>query len=328
MQLSHILVTGGAGFIGSHLVERLLQDGHRVTVLDDLSTGSRDNLADAFAAASDRLTLIEGDVRRALGPQLSALTAAKGPLTAVVHLAAQVSVPASIRDPMADRAINLDGAFHVLDYACAVGARKVVLASSAAVYGDVPLPAREEARCEPQSPYGAHKLGAEYYARQSAQLHGVPTANLRFFNVYGPRQSPQSGYAGVISIFIARAVAGQPLVIFGDGAQTRDFVWVGDVVQAIRASLARGPRDGAALNVGTGHAISLTALAAAVREATGREVPVTCTDARPGDIVHSRADIGRLKAELGLTLASPLVRGLAATARWMQGGPSSILNAG
>jgi UDP-glucose 4-epimerase len=322
MQPEHILVTGGAGFIGSHLVERLLAEGHQVTVFDDLSTGSRANLGDAFAAAPDRLRLVEGDVRRPLGPQLDAVVA---PVSRVVHLAAQVSVPASIRDPMADRATNLDGAFHVLDYARAVGVAKVVLASSAAVYGDVPLPAREDARCEPQSPYGAHKLGAEHYARQSARLHGVPTANLRFFNVYGPRQSPQSGYAGVISIFIARAVAGQPLVIFGDGAQTRDFVWVGDVTRAIAAALFGGPSDGAALNVGTGTAISLLDLAAAILAATQTRVPVVHAEARPGDILHSRADTSALAAALGLRLAAPLVPGLALTARWMQGGPSSIV---
>jgi UDP-glucose 4-epimerase len=325
MQAQHVLVTGGAGFIGSHLVERLLADGHRVTVLDDLSTGSRANLSDAFAAANGHLSLVEGDVRVPLAGQLSAACASGGPVTRVVHLAAQVSVPASIRDPMADRATNLDGAHHVLSYAHHADVGKVVLASSAAVYGDAPLPAQEDARCEPQSPYGTHKLAAEHYARQHASLHGVPTTNLRFFNVYGPRQSPQSGYAGVISIFIGRAVEGRPLVIFGDGAQTRDFVWVGDVVRAIRGALFGGPADGAPVNVGTGTAISLNALAHAVLEATGSESLVHHAEARPGDILHSRADTTRLAETLGLSLGSPLVTGLAATARWLQGGPSSIL---
>lgn len=323
MEPQHILVTGGAGFIGSHLVERLLADGHRVTVFDDLSTGSRENLGDAFAMAAGRLALVEGDVRRPLGGQLP--EGAFGPVRRVVHLAAQVSVPASVRDPMGDRAVNLDGGFHVLDFARAVGAEKVVLASSAAAYGDVALPASEDARPEPQSPYGAHKLGVEHYARQASALYGMKTANLRFFNVFGPRQSPQSGYAGVISIFIGRAVAGEPLVIFGDGAQTRDFVWVGDVVKTIVAALHGGPGAGEALNVGTGRAVSLRALAEAIGTAMGVATPVVHAPPRPGDILHSRADTRRLEATLGLRLEAPLVEGLARTARWLQGGPSGIL---
>jgi UDP-glucose 4-epimerase len=323
MAPQHILVTGGAGFIGSHLVERLLADGHAVTVFDDLSTGSRENLRDAFAMAPDRLALVEGDVRRPLGGQVP--DGSLGPVRRVVHLAAQVSVPASVRDPMGDRAVNLDGGFHVLDFARAVGAEKVVLASSAAAYGDVALPACEDARPEPQSPYGAHKLGVEHYARQTAALYGVKTVNLRFFNIFGPRQSPQSGYAGVISIFIGRAVAGEPLTLFGDGAQTRDFVWVGDVVRTIVAALRGGPGAGEAVNVGTGRAVSLLALTEAVLAATGTRVPVVHAAARPGDILHSRADTRRLAATLGLRLEAPLVDGLARTARWMQGGPSGIL---
>jgi UDP-glucose 4-epimerase len=320
---THVLVTGGAGFIGSHLVERLLADGHAVTILDDLSTGSRENLSDAFAAASDRVRLVVGDVRAPLGPQLPT-DAALGPIHRVVHLAAQVSVPRSVADPMGDRATNLDGAFHVLDLARAVKARKVVLASSAAVYGDVPLPASEEARPLPESPYGAHKLAAEHYARMFATLHGVPTLNLRFFNVFGPRQSPQSGYAGVISIFIEKAVRGETLTIFGDGAQTRDFIWVGDIVDAIAAATFSGPSDGSAVNVGTGHTITLNALATTIVEVTGSESSVSHGPPRPGDIVHSSAAVDRLANELGVCARFDRSEGLRRTAAWMQGGPSSI----
>ncbi len=321
---THVLVTGGAGFIGSHLVERLVADGHAVTIFDDLSTGSRENLADAVAAAPDRVRLVVGDVRAPLAPQLPA-DEALGPIRRVVHLAAQVSVPRSVADPMGDRATNLDGAWHVLDLARALGAEKVVLASSAAVYGDVPLPASEDARPLPESPYGTHKLAAEHYARMASALFGVPTLNLRFFNVYGPRQSPQSGYAGVISIFIERAVRGDALTIFGDGEQTRDFIWVGDLVDTIATAIFSGPTDGSALNVGTGRTLSLNALAATIIAVTGSRSAVTHGPPRPGDIVHSCASVELLTAELGIRPSHDRADGLRRTAAWMLGGPASIL---
>jgi len=320
---SHVLVTGGAGFIGSHLVEALLREGHHVTVLDDLSAGTRENLADAFAFAPDRVRLVIGDVRLALAPQLPG-DDAFGPVARIVHLAAQVSVPASIAAPLADRATNLDGAFHVLDFARDQGVAKVVLASSAAIYGDGALPADEAALPDPESPYGVHKIGAEHYARFFAKVHGVPSVNLRFFNVYGPRQSPTSGYAGVISIFIAGAVSGAPLVIFGDGAQTRDFIWVGDIVRAIGLSLFAGPTKGEALNVGTGAAITLNQLAETIVRATSSVSTIEHGPPRVGDIVHSYAAVHRVHKRLGFKATMPSERGLALTAAWMQGGASSI----
>jgi UDP-glucose 4-epimerase len=324
--MEHVLVTGGAGFIGSHLVEHLIESGHRVTVFDDLSTGSRDHLSAAFDAAPERLRLAVGDVRLPLAPQLEAVVSIHGAPTRIVHLAAQVSVPQSMAEPMHDRAINLDGGWNVLDFARTYAVAKVVLASSAAVYGDVALPAAEGAVPQPESPYGIHKLGAEHYARMVAASYGIPTINLRFFNVFGPRQSPRSGYAGVMSIFIDRALHGEPLVIFGDGEQTRDFVWVGDIVRAIVAALFGGPGDGRAINVGTGQALSLNTLAAIVRTATGTDVPIVHGPPRPGDIVHSRADVGRLANDLRLVAHTDRAAGVAATARWMQGGRASLVN--
>ena len=324
--MEHILVTGGAGFIGSHLVEHLVALGHRVTVFDDLSTGSRDHLSAAFEAAAGRLALVVGDVRKPLASPLTGVIAAHGAPTRIVHLAAQVSVPQSMAEPMHDRAINLDGGWNVLDFARTHAVAKVVLASSAAVYGDVALPATESAVPMPESPYGIHKLAVEHYARMAAAAYGVPSINLRFFNVFGPRQSPRSGYAGVMSIFIDRALRGEPLTIFGDGEQTRDFVWVGDIVRAIVAALFGGPGDGRAINVGTGQVLSLNTLADIVRTATASDVPIVHGPPRPGDIVHSRADVARLASDLGVVARTDRAAGVAATARWMQGGTASLVD--
>src|SRR4029079_9346771 len=204
---------GGAAFIGSHTVDRLLEAGHRVLVLDNFSTGKRENLPN-----HPQLDVVTCDVRRGIADAL----AGKGPIAGIVHLAAQVSVVKSIHDPVEDMQINYGGTLHVLEYARVHGVRKVVLASSAAVYGDVAeQPVAETAPCVPVSPYGIHKLSSEHAMDYYALVHGVHTASLRFFNVYGPRQDPSSPYSGVISIFTARARAGEPLTIYGDGKQTR-----------------------------------------------------------------------------------------------------------
>ncbi|HEV7559873.1 MAG TPA: SDR family NAD(P)-dependent oxidoreductase, partial [Kofleriaceae bacterium] len=245
------VVTGGAGFIGSHTVDRLIELGHRVVVLDDFSTGKRDNLAKYYT--SGKLHVVTCDVSHGIFAALAPITAQHGPVDRIVHLAAQVSVVSSIANPLADMSVNYGGTLHVLEYARAHRVHKVVFASSAAVYGDVTdMPVSEDAPKQPVSPYGIDKLASELALDYYASVHGVPVTALRFFNVFGPRQDPSSPYSGVISIFTDRARAGKILTIFGDGSQTRDFVYVGDVVRSIVAASGERANRGVA-NVGTGN---------------------------------------------------------------------------
>ena len=289
------LVTGGAGFIGSHLVERLLSDGHAVRVLDDFSTGRRDNLA--FVRPGMNVEIIEGDIRDGKAVA-GAVTAVDG----VFHEAAMVSVPRSVEQPELSCDINAHGTARVLDAARAAGVRRVVYASSAAVYGETgaePLSEREPPR--PVSPYGLDKLYTEQLGVLYQALHGLETVPLRYFNVFGPRQDPSSTYSGVISIFASRFLAGDGVTIFGDGEQTRDFVYVADVVEAnVRAMVGpyAGPRP---LNVGGGGATTLKALARTIADIVGVEARVTYAPARSGDIRHSRADISAIAEALGFS---------------------------
>ncbi len=312
----HILVTGGAGFIGSHLVDRLLGAGHRVTVLDDFSTGDRLNLAAHLGAPA--LIVVEGDVADPFEAALADAVGRHGPVQRVVHLAAQTSVVKSVAEPLEDHRVNAGGTLQALEYARAVGAAHVVLASSAAVYGDVTtLPAHEGLLPAPTSPYGVHKLAGEHYLKAWSANHGLPTTAFRFFNVYGPRQDPSSPYSGVISIFFERALRGLPLKIFGDGEQTRDFVYVGDVVEALTRALFRAEGDGSVMNVGTGREVSVNELARRVLTAAVSTSEIVYADARAGEIHRSVADISRLEEHLGLTPRLPLDEGLAHTAAWM-----------
>ncbi len=298
-----VAVTGGAGFIGSHVVEHLLETGHRVVVLDNFSTGKRANLP-----VHDHLEVVVCDVAHGIFAALARF----GAVERIVHLAAQVSVVASIANPLADMTVNYGGTLHVLEYARVTRVQQVVLASSAAVYGDVTdMPVSEDAPCRPVSPYGIHKLASEHALDYYATVHGVPAAALRFFNVYGPRQDPTSPYSGVISIFTDRARAGKPLVIFGDGSQTRDFVYVGDVVRAIAAAL-HGERSVVA-NVGTGTEISVLELARTIIELCGGRSTLEHAPARAGEIVRSLARVDRLRELLGVTAGTSLVAGLRTT---------------
>lgn len=308
----HVLVTGGAGFIGSHAVTALLAAGHRVTVLDDFSTGHRDNLA--HVADHPRLTVVVGDVTEPIAPQVGSLAPSH-----ILHLAAQVSVARSVEDPAGDLRVNLGGTLQVIAFARAVGGAKVVFASSAAVYGDGPQPAVESLVPAPLSPYGIHKLASEHHLRVAAALHGFPTVSLRFFNIYGPRQDPRSHYAGVISIFLARALAAEPLSVFGTGEATRDFVYVGDLVRALERALFGDLGDGRALNVGTGRSVSVADLARAILAVTGASSPVLSLPERPGDILHSRAEVAAIREALGWEATTPLHEGLGATAEWFRG---------
>ena len=287
------LVTGGAGFIGSHLVERLLADGHAVRVLDNFSAGHRDNLA--FAKPGALLEVIEGDIRDA-----TAVEGAVAGMDGIFHEAALVSVPRSVELPELSCDINAHGTARVLDAARRAGVRRVVYASSSAVYGDTTtLPIPERAPVQPLSPYGLDKLYTEHLGALHHTLYGLETVPLRYFNVFGPRQDPSSPYSGVISIFVTRLLAGGPLTIYGDGEQTRDFVYVADVVEAnMRGMLGRyaGP---AALNVGGGSRTTLNGLAAMLGEIVGVTPRVVHAAARTGDIRHSQGDIAAIGAALG-----------------------------
>jgi UDP-glucose 4-epimerase len=307
------VVTGGAGFIGSHTVDRLIASGHHVVVLDDFRTGKRANLAQH--AGSGQLDVCVCDVAHGIFAALAPITARRGPVERIVHLAAQVSVVQSVENPLTDMQINYGGTLHVLEYARAMGVKKVVFASSAAVYGDVAtLPVPEDAPTRPVSPYGIDKLASEHALDYYAAVHSVPTTALRFFNVYGPRQDPSSPYSGVISIFADRARAGRPLLIFGDGGQTRDFVYVGDVVRAIVAALGDGASRVVA-NVATGSEITVLELAKTIVELCGGKSAIEHAPARAGEILKSRALVDRLRQELGIVAETKLVDGLRETLR-------------
>jgi UDP-glucose 4-epimerase len=306
-----VVVTGGAGFIGSHTVDRFMEAGHRVVVLDNFSTGKRANLA--RWDGNPALHVVTCDVAHGIFAALAPITAEHGPVERIVHLAAQVSVVASIANPLTDMAVNYGGTLHVLEYARANGVKKVAFASSAAVYGDVSeLPVREDIHCQPISPYGMHKYASELALDYYASVHGVATTALRFFNVYGPRQDPTSPYSGVISIFTDRARAGKTLTIFGDGSQTRDFVYVGDVVRAIVAAAGDG-NSRLIANVGTGGETSVLELARAVNELCGNRSKIEHAPPRAGEILESRARVDRLRDQLGVVAQTTLHDGLRAT---------------
>ncbi len=294
-----VLVTGGAGFIGSHLAERLLADGHAVRVLDNFSTGSRANLpfADRYGAA---LTVIEGDIRDV--PTVARALAGVG---VVYHQAAMRSVPRSVEDPLGANEHNVTGTLNVLQAARQAGVRRVVYASSSSVYGDRPdLPKREDQPPAPISPYAVSKTAGEQYATVWSRLYGVETVGLRYFNVFGPRQDPASEYAAVIPRFILWALRGEPLQIHGDGAQSRDFTYVDNVVDA---NVLAGRVDGAGgevFNVGCGVRTSLLDIAARLESILGRRLERRHGPARPGDVRHTLADIDKAKRLLGY---SPVV---------------------
>ncbi len=299
-----VLVTGGAGFIGSHLVEALAADGLEVRAVDNLSSGRAENLA----GARGRVDLIVGDIG---SPEQ--LAAAMSGVRIVVHLAALVSVADSVARPSENYEINVLGTVNVLEAARAAGARRVVLASSAAVYGNDPaLPKREDMAPAPVSPYAAAKLADEYIARVHAELYGLETVALRFFNVYGPRQDPSSPYSGVISRFTDALVRGEAPRVFGDGLQTRDFIFVRDVVAAIRlAATSPAVGRGEVFNVGTGRASSLMDVLGALASVAGRSTPPVFEPPRPGDVRHSVADISRIRERLGFAPSVALADGLA-----------------
>lgn len=303
-----VLITGGAGFIGSHLAETLSEQGCSVTVLDNLSTGSLKNL-EGFR---ERIRFVKGDIRNAAD-----IENAVAGCDIVFHLAATVLVPQTVDDPVGSAQVNEIGSLNVLEAARNNGCRRVVLASSAAVYGNNPdLPKQESMTPQPLSPYAVQKLAMEHYAGVYFSLYGVETVCLRFFNVFGPRQDPTSPYSGVISIFMEKASGGKAPIIFGDGRQTRDFVYVGDVAAACHAAMDSHDGAGQVFNIGTGKAISITQLWHTVSDIAGVSLDPETTQDRPGDVRHSVASIERAARILGYEPAVSLEAGLKKTYDW------------
>src|SRR2546425_9285293 len=288
------LVTGGAGFIGSHLVERLLADGARVRVLDNFSAGARANLG--FAPRfRHHLEVLRGDIRN-----LSVVLRAARGARVIFHQAAMRSVPRSVKDPLGANANNVNGTLNVLEAARRCRVPRVVYASSSSVYGDRPdLPKREDQSPAPVSPYAASKAAGEQYAAIWTRLYGVETVGPRYFNVFGPRQDPKSEYAAVIPRFILWGLRGEPLEVHGDGTQSRDFTYIDNVVEAnLLAARAEGV-GGEVFNVGCGARVSLLDIIARLEALLGRRLERRHTPARPGDVPHTLADIDKAKRLLG-----------------------------
>jgi UDP-glucose 4-epimerase len=303
--LSLYVVTGGAGFIGSHLAEALVRRGDRVRVLDNLSSGSRENLVHV----TGDVELVEGDLR-----DRDVVRRALSGAEAVFHLGALPSVQRSIEDPLTTNAVNVDGTLNVLLAAREAGARRVVVASSSSVYGDTPtLPKVESMPMDPRSPYAVSKAATEHYALAWAASFGLPAIALRFFNVFGPRQNPRSDYAAVIPRFATRMLRGEPPVIFGDGHQSRDFTYVDDVVQANLLAAAAPPEVSGAFNVAAGGRHTLLDLVAELNRLVGSDLAPQHAPARAGEVRHSQAGIERARQLLGFTPRFTLARGLEQT---------------
>jgi UDP-glucose 4-epimerase len=309
----HALVTGGAGFIGSTLVDRLLAEGHTVDVVDNLSAGSLANLADARASGAGRFHFHQLDVRSA---DLVGLMERRKP-EVVYHLAAQADVRVSVADPVLDADVNILGSLRTLEGARAAGSRKVVFASSGGtIYGDASeLPIKESAAQHPLSPYGVAKKAVGDYLFAYRELHGLEYTALALANVYGPRQDPH-GEAGVVAIFAGRIGAGEPCLIFGDGKQTRDFVFVDDVVDAFSRAGDRG--SGLLCNIGTGQETSVNELYWAMAKNAGVTQPPVYAPARPGELERSCLDPARASIHLGWKPWTTLEQGTAAVLEWAQ----------
>ena len=312
---SLFLVTGGAGFIGSHVAGRLLADGHRVRVLDNFSTGSRANL-DLGAARAAHLDVVEGDIR-----DLGTVEAASRGVDVVFHQAAMRSVPRSVKDPLGANDNNVTGTLNVLEAARRAGARRVVYASSSSVYGDRPdLPKREDQTPAPVSPYAVSKAAGEQYAAVWSRLYGVETVGLRYFNVFGPKQDPASEYAAVIPRFILWALRRAPLEVHGDGTQSRDFTYIENVVEANLLAGRSPDATGEVFNVGCGSRVSLLAIIASLERLVGRPLQRNHTPGRAGDVAHTLADVSKAKRLLGYTPLVSFDDGLQRTFEFFKGG--------
>jgi UDP-N-acetylglucosamine/UDP-N-acetyl-alpha-D-glucosaminouronate 4-epimerase len=305
------LVTGGAGFIGSNLVRRLLVRGHEVTVLDNLSSGSAKNLEEV----GDRIRFVHGDVR-----DRELLAQAFQGVDTVFHLAALPSVPGSIADPWTNNDVQMNGTLGVLLAARNAGARRVLYAASCSVYGDTEaLPITEAVPAMPLSPYAVTKYAGELYCQVFYRVYGLETVALRYFNVFGPRQDPHSPYGAAIPRFISAMLRGERPTIYGDGEQTRDFVYVDNIVSAnIEAALAPAAHvAGQSFNIGCGERISLNRLIGELQEIIGTRIEPIYAEAKPGDVRHSQSDITRAREAFGYVPSVGVREGLEKTVQWM-----------
>lgn len=302
------LVTGGAGFIGSHITEALVKRGDRVRVLDNLMTGHRHNLA----RLADKIEFIEGDIRN-----YEATRAAMEGIQIVFHEAAIPSVPRSVSEPQLNHDANVNGTFNVLMAARDAGVKRVVYAASSSAYGDTEvLPKHEAMLPSPLSPYAAAKLFGEYYCQVFTRVYGLETVALRYFNVFGPRQDPTSPYSGVISKFVTTLLKGETPLIFGDGEQSRDFTYVANVVDANLRAAEAPEASGHVMNLGIGQRITLNHLLAELQKILGTDLPPRYEETRAGDVRHSLADITRAANLLGYRPLVELAEGLAYTVSW------------
>ncbi len=289
--MANYLVTGGAGFIGSHLVERMVADGHSVRVIDNLATGKRENLTPFL----DRIDFFEGDIRN---PE-DCLKACDG-IEVVFHQGAIPSVPKSVEQPGASHDANVNGTFNILSAARDRQVRRLVFAASSSAYGDLPeLPKRENVKPQPLSPYAVQKLLGEFYNQAFVACWGLETISLRYFNVFGPRQDPKSQYAAAIPAFVTRILRGEPPVVFGDGEQTRDFTYIDNVIHANLLAANAEKTSGEAINIACGERISINKIIARINAFLGTDVQPTYEPTRAGDVKHSLADISLAKQVIG-----------------------------
>jgi nucleoside-diphosphate-sugar epimerase len=306
--MAHYLVTGGAGFIGSHLVEELVRRGERVRVVDSLVTGHKANVA----TVAGRIEFIEGDLARA-----DVANAAAADVDYVLHQAAIPSVPRSVAEPVFCHEANVNATLNILVAARDAGVKRLVFAGSSSVYGNVAtLPTHEEVPLDPLTPYALQKLIGEQYLKLFTSLYGLETVTTRYFNVFGPRQDPSSPYSGVISVFINALLEGRSPTIFGDGEQTRDFTYVANVVDGVLKACHATGVAGQVVNVATGGRVSLNTLFGTLRSLTGSGLVAAHGPARTGDIRDSQANIERARALLGYSPTVGFQDGLARTLAW------------
>jgi UDP-N-acetylglucosamine/UDP-N-acetyl-alpha-D-glucosaminouronate 4-epimerase len=305
--MASYLVTGGAGFIGSHLVTELARRGHTVRVVDNLITGKRRNLDHVSG-----VEFVEGDLA-----DLAVAVRVVGGMNYVLHQAALPSVPRSVKDPLTSHRANVDASLNILIAARDAGVKRVVYAGSSSAYGNTAtLPKREDMPTNPLSPYALQKLVVEHYALLFTRLYGLETVTIRYFNVFGPRQDPGSPYSGVISLFATALLEGRQPVIYGDGEQTRDFTYVANVVDGVLRAAEAPDASGHVINVATGGRISLNALLQVMSAIVGTTVQPVYKEPRQGDVRDSQADISKARSLLGYTPIVPLEEGLKHTIEW------------
>lgn len=302
------LVTGGAGFIGSNTVDELIRRGHEVVVIDDLSTGNEDNLL----SAANKIEFVLGTIA-----DLSLMRNVCRRVDYVIHLAARTSVPKSVRDPIETNKVNVDGTLNVLVASRDARVKRVVYACSSSIYGETPaLPKHESMAPAPISPYGVSKLAAERYGFAFYKVYGLEFVSLRYFNVFGPRQSPNSPYSGVLSLFNAAAQKGSPVAVFGDGEQSRDFTYVSNVIEANLLACEADHAAGQSFNVGTSNRYTLNQTLELLSKIAGRTIERRYEPARKGDIRDSQADISRAREILGYEPRIGFTDGLKRTWEW------------